>query len=230
MLNADGIFHWRITLSRYLSSFSHRRLVSLASATDYVLPINSPCYLPQCQHNRLPWSIFFNFCQPLQELTQQNCAGSTACESWPGETASLGQFSTVTYSDAPEVDGIVIHAGQGTVGNGIARSSKITIACSNTSDPYPTFVHEATCRLSEYACAVTVCAHRCRLPPFSYIGVLIHVESQRSVRERVWWIWWILCTGRSHVPHKGASFRPFCFIRFLSENVAQTYCSVTKLT
>eukprot|EP01108_Squamamoeba_japonica_P000573 TRINITY_DN1194_c0_g1_i1.p1 TRINITY_DN1194_c0_g1~~TRINITY_DN1194_c0_g1_i1.p1 ORF type:complete len:234 (-),score=95.09 TRINITY_DN1194_c0_g1_i1:321-977(-) len=134
-----------------LCGTAKKNLSCMKVPKDFELPINTPCSLPQCQHNKLPWSIFFQVCQELQTETQQYCAGSMACQSWPGETASLGQYSTVTYQDATGgIDGVVVHAGQGTVANGIARSMVLTIECAATSEPYPTFMHEATSTL-EYS-------------------------------------------------------------------------------
>ena len=62
----------------------------------------------------------------------------------------MGSFSTVTYSDATQFDGVIVRASQGTVANGIARSVVINVICSNVTDPYPVFVGEATATL-EYS-------------------------------------------------------------------------------
>ena len=75
-----------------------------------------------------------------------NCAGAMACQRWDmgKETASLGEFSTVSYADATAFEGVVVRADQGTVANGIARSMVLNVKCAKKSEPYPRFVSEAT--------------------------------------------------------------------------------------
>jgi len=91
---------------------------------------------------KLPWSFFFNICQPVQTsgplLTR--CSGAQACQQWPGDSASLGQFSTVAYNDT--VGGVILTATGGTPVDGIYRQMLLTIMCAAQSDPYPTFTGE----------------------------------------------------------------------------------------
>jgi hypothetical protein len=123
-------------------------LTPLKSATDYTLPAGSPCSLPQCNNGQLPWTVFFNLCQPVQTnnpLTT-NCGGAQACEQWPGDSASLGQFNTVNYTDIP--NGVQVTAMGGSMLDGVARQMYLQILCANVSDPYPTFVNEDSSSLT----------------------------------------------------------------------------------
>lgn len=123
-------------------------LSALKAVNDYVLPAGVPCSLPQCNMSKLPWSVFFNMCQPVQTSGPivTKCSGALACQQWPGDSASLGQFSSVTYSDIN--GGVLVTATGGTLDDGIARQFALTILCANVSDPYPTFTNEDSSSLT----------------------------------------------------------------------------------
>lgn len=42
---------------------------------------------------------------------------------------------------------MIVRANQGTAANGVARSLVLNVICSNVTDPFPVFVHEATATL-----------------------------------------------------------------------------------
>lgn len=97
---------------------------------------------------KLPWSVFINVCQAIQTnnpLTS-NCGGAMGCQQWPGDSASLGQFSSVTYADV--ANGVVITATGGTPVDGVSRQMQLTITCGTSSDPYPTFTNEDSSTLT----------------------------------------------------------------------------------
>jgi hypothetical protein len=117
-------------------------LTPLKSASDYTVPAGIPCSLPQCNQGMLPWNVFFNLCQPVQTnnpLTT-NCGGAQACQQWPGDSASLGQFNTVNYADIQ--NGVLLTATGGSFLDGVSRQLSLQILCANVSDPYPMFTNE----------------------------------------------------------------------------------------
>jgi hypothetical protein len=117
-------------------------LSPLQSTFDFVLPAGVPCNVPQCPGGVLPWSFYFNFCQPISTTRLPNCQGAAACQQWPGGTASLGQFANVTYIDVD--NGVAVFATDGSQfgTNTPVRQMLLTILCANASDPYPTFTSE----------------------------------------------------------------------------------------
>jgi hypothetical protein len=117
-------------------------LKPLKAAKDYVLPVGAPCTLPQCSNGKLPWNVFFNICQPVQKSgpAVSKCRGAQACQQWPGDSASLGQFSSVNYTDI--AGGVLLNATGGTFVDGIGRQMMLQILCAPQSDPYPTFTQE----------------------------------------------------------------------------------------
>jgi hypothetical protein len=123
-------------------------LSPLMSVYDYLLPAGVPCSLPQCSMGKLPWSVFFNICQPVQTSGPlvANCVGAQACQLWPGDSASWGQFSTVSYSDT--VGGVILTATGGSQVDGVSRQMMLTILCAAQSDPYPTFTSEDSSSLT----------------------------------------------------------------------------------
>jgi hypothetical protein len=124
-------------------------LTPLKAATDYVLPAGSPCSLPQCYQGKLMWSVYFNFCQPVQISgpVVAKCAGASACQQWPGDSASLGQFSMATYTDVP--NGVIMSATGGTPDSGISRQMVLNITCGPApGDPYPAFTNEDSSSLT----------------------------------------------------------------------------------
>jgi hypothetical protein len=75
------------------------------------------------------------------------CAGALACQQWPGDSASLGQFSSVSYADTN--NGVIVTASGGTPDDGIARQMSLTITCGpSPGDPYPTFTNEDSSSLT----------------------------------------------------------------------------------
>ena len=70
---------------------------------------------------------------------------STTLQTWPPAlSASLGDASTLTYSDGVDFDGVVVRADRGTVVDGISRSVVLKIECANESEAHPTFVEEVS--------------------------------------------------------------------------------------
>ncbi len=104
--------------------------------------MGSPCSAAECGGGKLPWNIFVNMCQPV--LTQGpmtvNCAGAAMCQQWVGDSASLGQFTQVSYQDIS--GGVLVTGLGGTMADGTARSFQLSILCSTIVDPYPTFLSE----------------------------------------------------------------------------------------
>jgi hypothetical protein len=123
-------------------------LTSLKSAKDYVMPIGIPCSLPQCGQGLLPWNIFFNLCQPVQTNGPftNNCGGAQACQQWTGDSASLGQFNTVNYTDIQ--NGVLLTATGGSSVDGVSRQMFLQILCANVSDPYPTIISDDSTTLT----------------------------------------------------------------------------------
>jgi len=121
------------------------------------LPAGTPCTAVQCadnplQPNTLPWDVYFAFCQATANVPNgSNCGAAATCMVWPGDSCSLGQFSTVTWSDNGN-NSVIMTATGGTVANGIARQMTLTISCPTTgkSDPFPLFLQETDATL-QYA-------------------------------------------------------------------------------
>lgn len=112
------------------------RLLALKSAVDYVAPAGSPCYANVCSRGMLPWNIAFNVCQPLRKPAS-NCTGAVACLSWPGDSASLGAFANVTYTEIGWSDGIVVQAGDGAWLSGDQTAMQLVVWCAAQSEAYP---------------------------------------------------------------------------------------------
>lgn len=127
-------------------------LSSLKSPNDFQLPAGSPCSLPQCVNGMLPFNFFFNMCQAVQTSGPlvANCAHAAACQEWPGDSASLGSFASVQYSDYfnGTDSGVLVTATNGTPIDGIVRNMNLLILCSNSSQPYPQFTSEVAATLS----------------------------------------------------------------------------------
>jgi hypothetical protein len=123
-------------------------LTPLKSSKDYVIPIGTPCSLPQCYQGRTPWNFYFNLCQPIRTIGPftNNCGGAQACQQWTGDSASLGQFNTVNYTDI--TNGVQVTATGGSVLDGVARHMNLQILCANVSDPYPTLTGDETTTLT----------------------------------------------------------------------------------
>merc|ERR1712000_15107 len=90
---------------------------------------------------KLPWDIYFNFCQPVKAPYPQ-CQGAAACQSWMEalgrESKSLGSSTSGTFTDIN--NGVKYTALGGTE----QRQFELSIHCApeSESEPYPTFVHE----------------------------------------------------------------------------------------
>jgi hypothetical protein len=106
------------------------------------MPVGSPCSAAECPGGKLPWDIFVNLCQAVQTQGSMttNCVGAAVCEQWPGDSASLGQFNTVFFSDI--TNGVLMQGSGGTPSVGTERAFQLSILCSTSADPYPTFVSE----------------------------------------------------------------------------------------
>jgi hypothetical protein len=117
-------------------------LTLLSSPVDYLIPAGSSCSAPECgSGKRLPWDLYVNVCVAVK-MTTRNCQGSAVCQTWPGDSASLGQFSQTNFTDIP--GGVAMTATGGSVAQGIARSVVLTIMCvpPAMAEPIPTFMSE----------------------------------------------------------------------------------------